>query len=131
MGTELTYKYNLRKTKDYNYKDYIDHPNPITAALMTRMNFGKDSRALVKANALRQMKKYKLTELQEQTLLHFIDRLLFLNKKEKKEFTDIIIKDRNYEEVVNMLTTWQEDFLKEGMKKGMKKGMEKGMEKSC
>ena len=31
----------------------------------------------------------------------------------------------NYEEVAHMLTTWQEDFLKEGMEKGMKKGMEK------
>ena len=27
----------------------------------------------------------------------------------------------NYEEVAHMLTTWQEDFLKEGMEKGMEK----------
>ncbi len=36
MGTELTYKYNLRKTKDYNHKDYINHPNPIALMKVDR-----------------------------------------------------------------------------------------------
>ncbi len=129
MGTDLIYKYHLKKTKNYNYRDYLDHENPITAALMTRMDFGEDSRALVKAEALNKMKKYKLTPEQRAILTHFIDRLLFLNKEEKKEFKVIIQREAKFKEVGEMLTTWEEEAMEKGIEKGIEKGMEKGMEK--
>ena len=86
MGTKIFYKYHLRKSKDYNYRDYLEHENPITAALMARMDFGGDSKALVKAEALKKLKKYSLTPLQQEILANFIERLLFLNDEEKQEF---------------------------------------------
>ena len=61
-------------------------------------------------------KYYNLTELQTETLLHFIDRLLFLDEEEKREFKDII-KQEEYEEVNKMmLTTLQEEILEEKIK---------------
>ncbi len=108
MGTSITYKYHLRKSKTYNYRDYLDNDNPITAALMTRMDFGRDSRALVKAEALKKLKKYHLSPLQEEILRNFIDRLLFLNEKEDQEFKEIIYKEDKFKEVGEMLTTWEE-----------------------
>ena len=51
-----------------------------------------------------------------ETLLHFIDRLLFLDEEEKREFKDII-KREEYEEVSKMmLTTLQEEILQEKIK---------------
>ncbi len=126
MGTKLLYEFNVRKTTNYNYRDYLAHENPITVALMSRMYFGNDSKALVKAEALKKMEKYKLTELQRETLLHFIDRLLYLNKKEKEEFRELVSKDEKYEEVFEMLTTWEEEALKKGIKKGRQLGKQEG-----
>jgi len=117
MGTKLTYEYHLQKTKNYNYEEYLDYPNPIVTAFLIRMNYGKKSRALVKAESMKRIKKYyNLTETQIETLLHFIDRLLFLNEKETEEFKDIIKKEE-YEEVEKMmLTTLQEEILQEKIK---------------
>ena len=123
MGTKLTYEYELKKTKNYYYRDYMDHENPITAALMTRMDFGKDSRALAKAEALKKVEKYNLTELQKETIINFIDKLLYLKPKEKKEFKKII-KQEQYKEVHIMMTSWQEEALEKGLKKGLEKGKE-------
>jgi len=122
MGTSVTYKYHLRKTKSYNYRDYLDNDNPITAALMTRMDFGKDSRALVKAEALKKLKKYHLSPLQEEILKNFIDRLLFLNEKEEHEFKEIIYKEEKFKEVGKMLTTWEEKAMEKGKVEGKTEG---------
>lgn len=117
MGTKLTYEFQLQKTKNYNYEEYLDYPNPIVTAFLIRMNYGKKSRALVKAESMKRIKKYyNLTETQTETLLHFIDRLLFLDEEETKEFKDIIKQDE-YEEVNEMLTTLQEERLQEERKK--------------
>ena len=115
MGTKFTYEYELKKTKNYYYRDYLAHKNPITAALMTRMDFGKDSRALAKAEAFKKVEKYNLTELQKETLINFIDKLLYLKPKETKEFKEII-KQEQYKEVHIMMTTWQEEALQRGKK---------------
>jgi len=114
MGTEVKYKYHLKRTKSYNYKDYLDHENPITAALMTRMNFGKDSRPRVKALLLKKLKGYNLSPLQFETLRNFVDKLLFLNEEEQKELKEIIYKEEEFKEVFNMVTTWHEEGMKEG-----------------
>jgi len=121
MGTEIRYKYHLKKTKNYNYRDYLDHENPITAALMTRMDYREDSKALVKAEALNKMKKYSLTPEQRAILKHFIDRLLFLNEEEKKEFKQIIKREAKFKEVAEMLTTWEEEAMEKGIEKGIEK----------
>jgi len=117
MGTKLTYEFHLQKTKNYKYEEYLDYFNPIVTAFLIRMNYGKKSRALVKAESMKRIKKYyNLTESQIETLLHFIDRLLFLDEEEKKKFKDIIAQEE-YEEVSKMmLTTLQEDILEEKIK---------------
>lgn len=118
MGTKLTYEFHLQKTKNYKYEEYLDYPNPIVTAFLIRMNYGKKSRALVKAESMKRIEKYyNLTETQTETLLHFIDRLLFLDEEETKEFKTII-KQEEYEEVNKMmLTTLQEEILQEERKK--------------
>lgn len=130
MGTKLTYEFNIKKTKTYDYHKYLDHNNPITTALLVRMNFGRESRAKVKAEAMKRIKQYhNLTEEQAESLLHFIDRLLFLNEKETKKFKEIIQQEQ-YEEVKEMLTTLQEEILLEERKKEKleiaKKSLEEG-----
>jgi hypothetical protein len=123
MGTKLTYEFHLEKTKNYNYEEYLDYPNPIVTAFLIRMNYGKKSRALVKAESMKRIKKYyNLTQEQIETLLHFIDRLLFLDEKEIIEFKHII-KQEEFEEVNKMLTTLQEEMLIEIAKKLLKKGL--------
>ncbi|MEQ8192245.1 MAG: Rpn family recombination-promoting nuclease/putative transposase [Candidatus Eremiobacterota bacterium] len=126
MGTGVTYKYHLRKTKNYNYRDYLEHDNPITAALMTRMKYGKDSRAIVKAEALKKLKKYHLSPLQEEILKNFIDRLLFLNEKEENEFKEIIHNKEKFKEVSEMLTTWEQKAMEKGLEKGLERGKAEG-----
>jgi len=127
MGTELAYKFHLQKTKNYNYEEYLDYPNPIVTAFLIRMNYGKKSRALVKAESMKRINKYyNLTELQTETLLHFIDRLLFLDEEETNKFKDII-KQEEYKEVDNMmLTTLQEEILQDKVKEIAKNLLKKG-----
>jgi predicted transposase/invertase (TIGR01784 family) len=132
MGTKLTYEFQLQKTKNYNYEEYLDYPNPIVTAFLIRMNYGKKSRALVKAESMKRIEKYyNLTETQTETLLHFIDRLLFLDEEETKEFKTII-KQEEYEEVNKMmLTTLQEEIIQEKIKNReveiVKKLLKKGL----
>ena len=44
----------------------------------------------VRAEALKKMKKYNLTPLQQAILINFIEKLFFLNEKEEKEFKEIV-----------------------------------------
>ena len=127
MGTKILYKYHLRKSKDYNYRDYLDHENSITAALMTRMDFGNDSKALVKAEALNKLSKYNLSPLQKEILVNFIEKLLFLNDEEKKEFKVLIKEKERFKEVDNVLTVWHEEGKLEGIKEGKLEGKLEGI----
>jgi hypothetical protein len=103
-----------------NWRDYIDRPNPVAAALMSKMKIAKGDRPKVKAECLRLLVTLRLDPGKMRMISKFVDTYLRLNQQEEQTFQteldkmDIVQK----EEIMEVTTSWEE--------KGIEKGIEKG-----
>ncbi len=98
-----------------DWRDYLDRPNPVAAALMSKMKIAKADRPKVKAECLRLMVTLKLDPARSRLISKFVDTYLQLDGKEKQTFQAEIAKlDLNQKEkIMETLTSWE----REGMEK--------------
>jgi predicted transposase/invertase (TIGR01784 family) len=102
-----------------NWRDFIDRPNPVAAALMAKMKIAPKDRPKVKAECLRLLVTLKLNPAKTALISQFVDTYLRLNAKEEQMFqTEIDTMDiAQKEEIMQATTSWEE------------KGIEKGIER--
>jgi predicted transposase YdaD len=123
----LEFNFTAIQLNRLNWRDFIDRPNPVAAALMAKMNIEANDRPKVKAECLRLLVTLKLDPAKTELISQFVDTYLRLNAKEEKRFqAEIDTMDvTQREEIMQVTTSWEE----KGIKKGIKKGLEKGVEK--
>lgn len=103
-----------------NWRDYIDRPNPVAAALMAKMNIAKPDRPKVKAECLRLLVTLRLDPAKTRLISRFVDIYLRLDTQEERVFqseVDRMGTDQK-EKIMETLTSWEE------------RGMEKGIEQA-
>jgi predicted transposase/invertase (TIGR01784 family) len=115
----LEFNFKAIQLNRLNWRDFIDRPNPVAAALMAKMNIAEQDRPKVKAECLRLMVTLKLDPAKTELISQFVDTYLRLNAQEEQTFrAEIDTMDIAQKEAIMQTTTsWEE------------KGMEKGMEK--
>lgn len=103
-----------------NWRDYLDRPNPVAAALMAKMKIEESDRPKVKAECLRLMVTLKLDPAKSRLISKFVDTYLRLNAKDEAIFQAELAKlePQQKEKIMYTMTSWEE------------KGMEKGMERA-
>jgi len=122
--TYLAFHYKKIKLKELDYRKYLTGNNPLAYALMVKMGFDKKERLKVKAEALRLILTTRVNEAKQSILINFINESMVLNQEDERKFSKMIDQNKNYDEVKEMITTYEE----KGIKKGIEKGIEKGMQ---
>ncbi len=116
----LEFRFHAIQLNRLNWRDYINRPNPVAAALMAKMKIAKKDRAKVKAECLRMLVTLQLNPAKMRLVSKFVDTYLRLNQQEEGAFQTEIDKlgVGQKEAIMETLTSWEE--------RGMEKGMEKG-----
>jgi Domain of unknown function (DUF4351)/Putative transposase, YhgA-like len=116
-----------RKVLDFNFmviqlnrldwRDFLNRPNPVAAALMSKMRIAPKDRAKVKAECLRLLVTLKLDPAKNRLISKFVDTYLRLNRQEEQVFQAEIdtIGVAQKEEIMQTMTSWEE----RGMEKGI------------
>jgi hypothetical protein len=107
-----------------SWRNYLAHPNPVSAALMTLMGVKVEDRCRVKLECLRMLVNLKLDRKKMRFISGFIDTYLRLNAQEilifNKEADKLSKAERG--KVMEMTTSWKEEGLKEGIQIGRQEG---------
>ncbi|QKQ73292.1 Rpn family recombination-promoting nuclease/putative transposase [Nostoc sp. TCL240-02] len=94
-----------------NWRDFLTQPNPVAAALMSKMNIPTDERPQVKAECLRLLATLKLDPARMQLISGFVDTYLRLDDTEKQVFQAAIstMGLDEQEEIMEIVTSWQQE----------------------
>jgi hypothetical protein len=125
--TLLTFRYQAVGLPDLPSDDYVEHANPLGAALSALMRPGRTGRALRKALSLRRTEQSGLDEARRALLRYLIDIYLPLNTDEEEELRRIIGQPE-FEEVQEVITSFEQRALERGLERGIQQGIERGIE---
>ncbi|MGI0494676.1 Rpn family recombination-promoting nuclease/putative transposase [Alkalinema pantanalense CENA528] len=116
----LEFNFAAIQLNQLNWRDFLNRPNPVAAALMAKMAIEERDRPKVKAECLRLLVTLKLNPAKSQLISQFVDSYLRLNAQEEKRFQAEIdkLEVREKEAIMETMTSWEE------------KGMEKGIAKA-
>lgn len=131
--SQYTVNFPNRKVLEFNYvsiqlnnlkwRNFLNQPNPVAAALMAKMDFQPQERVRVKLECLRMLVTLQLNPAKIELISGFIDTYLRLNTAEEEEL-NTELKQANLveeEQIMEIVTSW--------MEKGIEKGIEQGEQK--
>ena len=115
----LEFSFESIQLNQLNWRDYLNQPNPVAAALMAKMTIAKVDRPKVKAECLRLLVTLKLNPAKTQLISKFVDIYLRLDVKEEQLFqAEIDTMDKIQKEVIMQTTTsWEEKGIEKGIVK--------------
>jgi len=126
----LKFNYRVIQLNQLNWRDFLNRPNPVASALMSKMNIDKSDRPKVKAECLRLLATLKVNPAKMQLISGFIDTYLKLNQAEQKKFnTEVnLFKQEEKEEVMQIVTSWMQEGIEQGIKQGIEQGIKQRIE---
>ncbi|MCU0570658.1 MAG: DUF4351 domain-containing protein [Oculatellaceae cyanobacterium Prado106] len=106
----LEFRFHAIQLNRLNWRDYLDRPNPVAAALMSKMKIAKRDRPKVKAECLRLLVTLKLDPAKTRLISKFVDTYLRLNTQEEKRFQKEVDKIgvAQKEAIMQITTSWEE-----------------------
>jgi predicted transposase/invertase (TIGR01784 family) len=107
-----------------HWRDFLQHRNPVAAALMAKMRIDKADRPKVKAECLRALATLQLDPARTELISGFVDTYLNLNPTEEQTFQAEIDRMQltEQEQIMEIVTSWME----RGMERGIERGVEQG-----
>jgi hypothetical protein len=117
----LEFRFHAIQLNRLNWRDYIDRPNPVAAALMAKMKIAKRDRPKVKAECLRLLVTLKLDPAKTRLISKFVDTYLRLSVQEEKTFQAEIDKIgvAQKEAIMQVTTSWEEKGIETGIGRGI------------
>lgn len=102
-----------------SWRDFLTQPNPVAAALMSKMNIPKLERPQVKAECLRLLATLKLDPARMQLISGFVDTYLRLDDTEKQVFQAAITTMGldEQEEIMEIVTSWEQEGAQKALEK--------------
>ncbi|MCQ2010337.1 transposase [Sporolactobacillus sp. STSJ-5] len=120
----MTFRFLKMELGKMNWRVFMHSNNPVSAALMSKMNYKKKERVAVRLAFLRQMAGLQLDEARSSMINGFFETYLNLNENEvdqlMKEVRELPKDER--EQVIK----WPNSFYDRGVKKGKAEGMAEG-----
>jgi ferritin len=112
----LEFRFHTIQLNRLNWRDFVNRPNPVAAALMAKMKIAKKDRAKVKAECLRLLVTLQLDPAKTRLVSKFVDTYLRLDIKEEKAFQTEIDKLGvvQKEAIMETLTSWEEKGVEKG-----------------
>jgi predicted transposase/invertase (TIGR01784 family) len=114
----LEFRFHAIQLNRLNWRDYVDHANPVAAALMSKMKIAKRDRPKVKAECLRLLVTLKLDLAKTRLISKFVDTYLRLNDREEKTFQTELDKigTTQKEAIMQVTTSWEEKGIEKGQR---------------
>jgi Domain of unknown function (DUF4351) len=111
-----------------HWRAFIDHSNPIAAALMAKRNVAEADRPFAKLECLRMIANARISRKKVRVLTSFVDAYLKLSTVEQEIFQREAdkIEPRTKEKVMELTTSWKEEGIKQGLQQGLQQGVQQG-----
>jgi hypothetical protein len=120
--TVLQFKYKVIQLNRMSWRKFVHQPNPVAAALMSKMKMAERDRPKVKLECLRLLATLKLNPARTKLIGNFIENYLQLNavetQKYEREFAALAPEERKA--TVEMMNSWE----RTGFNKGLQEGKE-------
>lgn len=106
----LDFRFHTIQLNRLNWRDFIDRPNPVAAALMAKMQIAQQDRPKVKAECLRLLVTLRLDPAKTRLISKFVDTYLRLNVQEEQVFQAEIdmMGVAQKEKIMLVTTSWEE-----------------------
>jgi predicted transposase/invertase (TIGR01784 family) len=103
-----------------NWRDFLSQPNPVAAALMSKMRIAPEDRPKVKVECLRLLATLQLDPARTRLISGFVDTYLRLNAIETQTFAAEIarIEPERREGVMQIVTSWMQEGIERGIEQG-------------
>jgi hypothetical protein len=100
-----------------NWRDFLNQPNPVAAALMSKMKIDPADRPRVKVECLRLLATLRLNPAKSELISGFVDTYLRLNVQEEQEFQTAVgtLEETEREGIMQIVTSWMEQGLQRGL----------------
>ncbi len=118
----LEFNYVAIQLNNLNWRNFLNQPNPVAAALMAKMDFQPEERVRVKLECLRMLVTLKLNPAKMELISGFIDIYLRLNATEEQDL-ETELKQANLveeEQIMEIVTSWMEKGIEQGEQKVIK-----------
>lgn len=124
----FSFRYRVIQLNRFKWRDYARNPNPVAAALMSRMGIPHGERPLVKLACLRLLRKLNLAMEPSTLIATFFDHYLQLDDQEEEKFRDEFskISPKEQGEMIKFTSSWHEKGREEGRQEGREEGREEG-----
>ncbi|SFG59851.1 transposase [Sporolactobacillus nakayamae] len=112
----MTFRFFKMELKRMNWRTFMHSNNPVSAALMSKMNYKNKERVAVRLSFLRQMARLQLDEARSSMINGFFETYLNLNENEVDQLmkeVHALPKDEQ-EQVIK----WPNSFYDRGVRKG-------------
>jgi predicted transposase YdaD len=106
----LDFNFMAIQLNQMDWRNYLNRPNPVAAALMAKMKIAKRDRPKVKAECLRLLVTLKLDPAKSHLISRFVDTYLRLNDPEEQTFQAELdkLEVSQKEDIMETLTSWEE-----------------------
>jgi predicted transposase/invertase (TIGR01784 family) len=111
-----------------NWRDFLNQPNPVAAALMSKMRIDEGDRPRVKFECLRVLATLRLDPARTKLISGFVDTYLRLNVQEEQVFQESVgtLEGTEREGIMQIVTSWMEQGIAEGRTEGIAEGEQRG-----
>ena len=118
--TVLEFNYRVIQLNRFHWQDFVNQPNPVASALMSKMRMDAQERPTVKLASLQLLLSLGLNPALVQLISGFIDTYLRLNAEEEAVFTEQLasIAPVEQESVMEIVTSWMEQGIQQGLQQG-------------
>lgn len=112
----LQFDYNVVQLNRLNWRDFLQHHNPVAAALMAKMKIDRRDRPTVKAECLRLLVTLKLDPARMQLISGFVDTYLNLDPQEESLFQSQLstMELQEQEQIMQLTTSWEQKGIVKG-----------------
>ena len=127
--TVLAFDFTVVQLNRLNWRDYLNTPNPVSAALMTKMKIAPEDKAKVRAEIFRMMLTLKLDPARSKLIGAFMEAYLKLTAAQQRqyevEYAKFLPEER--EQAMEIMSSWERTGLERGLVEGISQGIAQGL----
>jgi hypothetical protein len=127
-ATVMQFAYRLIKLRNLDYRQYLDSNNPLAYGLMAKMDYNRQERVRLKADFLRWILKFPLDPARRNLLVEFVETYVPLAGQEQTQFQQLVHGDNQYQQVQQMITSYEKEGIKKGIQQGKQEGIKEGIQ---
>jgi hypothetical protein len=125
----LDFNFKVIQLNRLDWRDFLNRPNPVASALMSKMRIAPEDRPRVKVECLRLLITLQLDPARMTLISGFIDIYLRLDDDEKLRFAEQLSNIEPLEQqvqVMQIVTSWMREGIEQGLTQGRVEGRLEG-----